>query len=396
MKPFKRIMVIVLDSVGAGAAPDAASFNDVGSDTIGHVAHVYHGRLHLPNLQAMGLANLHHGGLEGVSVESQPIGDFGTMQEVSAGKDSMDGHWEMMGLPVKQPLATFPNGFPDELVSKISEFANRKILLNHPYSGTEALRDYGAEQIVTGGLIVYTSGDSVLQIAAHENVVPVAELYRICEYVRTLVNQPPYQIGRVIARPFVGHDAGDFKRTANRRDFSLKPTGETVLTKLQKMSVPVVGIGKVQDIFSGEGIDTAYHNESNDNGMVHLQHVMDTTPNGFVFTNLVDFDAMYGHRRDPIGFGHALMAFDQELGDVLGKMNRDDLIMVTADHGNDPTFHGTDHTREVVPLLSYSPRLIQCGKTLGRRRTFADLGATVLENFGGQLDNGTSFLGELQ
>jgi len=396
MKPFKRIMVIVLDSVGAGAAPDAANFNDVGSDTIGHVAHVYHGRLHLPNLQAMGLANLHHGSLEGVSVESQPIGDFGTMQEVSAGKDSMDGHWEMMGLPVKQPLATFPNGFPDELVSKISEFANRKILLNRPYSGTEALRDYGAEQIVTGGLIVYTSGDSVLQIAAHENVVPVAELYRICEYVRTLVNQPPYQIGRVIARPFVGHDAGDFKRTANRRDFSLKPTGETVLTKLQKMSVPVVGIGKVQDIFSGEGIDTAYHNESNDNGMVHLQHVMDTTPNGFVFTNLVDFDAMYGHRRDPIGFGHALMAFDQELGDVLGKMNRDDLIMVTADHGNDPTFHGTDHTREVVPLLSYSPRLIQCGKTLGRRRTFADLGATVLENFGGQLDNGTSFLGELQ
>ena len=357
---------------------------------------MYHGRLHLPNLQAMGLANLHHGGLEGVSVESQPIGDFGTMQEVSAGKDSMDGHWEMMGLPVMQALATFPNGFPDELINKISEFTNRKILLNRPYSGTEALKDYGAEQIVTGGLIVYTSGDSVLQIAAHENVVPVAELYRICEYVRTLVNQPPYQIGRVIARPFVGHDAGDFKRTANRRDFSLKPTGETVLTKLQKMSVPVVGIGKVQDIFSGEGIDTAYHNESNDNGMVHLQHVMDTTPNGFVFTNLVDFDAMYGHRRDPIGFGHALMAFDQELGDVLGKMNRDDLIMVTADHGNDPTFHGTDHTREVVPLLSYSPRLIQCGKTLGRRRTFADLGATVLENFGGQLDNGTSFLGELQ
>lgn len=396
MKPFKRIMVIVLDSVGAGAAPDAANFNDVGADTIGHVAQVYHGRLHLPHLQAMGLANLHKGGLQGVAVESRPIGDFGTMQEISAGKDSMDGHWEMMGLPVKQPLATFPNGFPDELVSKISEFANRKILLNQPYSGTEALKDYGEEQMVTGGLIVYTSGDSVLQIAAHENVVPVTELYRICEYARTLVNQPPYQMGRVIARPFVGHDASDFKRTANRRDFSLKPTGNTVLTRLQKMSVPVIGIGKVQDIFSGEGIDTAYHNDSNDNGMVHLLHVMETTPKGFVFTNLVDFDAMYGHRRDPIGFGRALMTFDQELGDVLGKMNHDDLIMVTADHGNDPTFHGTDHTREVVPLLSYSPRLIQCRKTLGRRRTFADLGATILDNFGGQLDNGTSFLGELQ
>lgn len=378
---YQRIFGIVLDSVGTGAADDAIKFGDQGADTLGHIGEFYAGNLHLPNLARLGLSNLRQTPIEGVPVVKSALGCYGKMSEVSAGKDSMDGHWEMMGLPVKQALDTFPHGFPDELIRQIETFSSRQVIVNQPYSGTQVIHDYGEDQLATGDLIVYTSGDSVLQIAAHEDVIPVEELYEICEYVRTLVNGPDYLIGRVIARPYVGADRDHFIRTANRRDFSLAPTDVTDLDRLQLAGYQVIGIGKINDIFSGDGIDQAFHNESNQDGMDHLLAVMQTDFTGFCFMNLVDFDAMYGHRREPQGFGHALMEFDQRLGQVLDQLRPDDLLMITADHGNDPGFKGTDHTREQVPLLVYSPSMKTPNQSLGTRHTFADFGATILENF---------------
>lgn len=393
---YQRIFNIVLDSVGIGAAPDAAAFDDVGADTLGHVAQAYDGQLALPNLQKLGLSHLRqHRPLLGLPIQGRPLGYYGQMQEVSVGKDSMDGHWEMMGLPVTQPLAHFPNGFPDALLAQISAFAKRPIIGNRPASGTQIIAELGATQLKTGALIIYTSGDSVLQIAAHEAVVPVAELYRICTYVRSLLNGPETVVGRVIARPYVGTDATNFKRTANRRDFTLQPTGPTALDALQQAGYQTIGIGKINDIFSGQGLTRVYHNESNADGMTHLDHVLTQDFTGFCFVNLVDFDAMYGHRRDPKGFGAALMAFDQRLGAVLKALRPNDLLLITADHGNDPTYRGTDHTRERVPLLAYSPSLTATGD-LGTRSTFADLGATILENFAVTTTlPGTSFLKHL-
>lgn len=393
---YKRIFGIVLDSVGTGAAPDAAKFGDVGSDTLGHVGEYYAGKLAIPNLQKLGIANLRDQPIQGVAPVDAPLGYYGKMQEVSAGKDSMDGHWEMMGLPVDHALSLFPNGFPQDLLDKITEFSGRKCIVNTPYSGTDVIHDYGEEQMQSGDLIVYTSGDSVFQIAPHENVIPLAELYKICEYTRGLVNEPPYVIGRVIARPYVGPDKDHFTRTANRRDFTLEPTGKTDLDRLSEANIDVIGIGKINDIFSGHGIKTGYHNESNMDGMDHVMTVMDQDFTGFAFTNLVDFDAMYGHRRNPKGFGQALMDFDQRLGEVMANMKDDDLLMLTADHGNDPGFKGTDHTREFVPLLAYSPSFTQTGQSLGTRSPFSDFGATVLDNFGLQSGAGSSFLAELK
>lgn len=395
---YKRIIGIVLDSVGTGNAPDAEKFNDQGADTIKHVSEAYEGKLQLPNLQKLGLANLRDSeDLPGISKLAEPIGAFGKMNEASVGKDSMDGHWEMMQLPVKKHLSFFPNGFPEELLQKISDFAGRKIVGNKPESGTKILVEYGEHQLATGDLIIYTSGDSVLQIAAHEEVIPVEELYKICEYARSLVNGPEYVVGRVIARPYVGTNKENFTRTANRHDFSLLPDQDTTLVKLQNAGVKVVGIGKINDIFSGLGIDEGYHNESNMDGMDHVDTVMKEDFSGFVFVNLVDFDAMYGHRRDPIGFGQALIDFDQRLGTVIENLNDDDLLILTADHGNDPGFRGTDHTREQVPLLAYSPSM-KGNIDLGVRKTFSDFGATVMENFDVPDDAnvGDSFLNELK
>lgn len=308
----------------------------------------------------------------------------------------MDGHWEMMGLPVQKPLDTFPNGFPAEILQKIEAFSGRKVIGNRPESGTKIIAELGEQQMKTGDLIIYTSGDSVLQIAAHEDVIPLQELYKICEYARTLVNGPDYTIGRIIARPYVGPDKDHFTRTANRHDFTLEPTGTTDLDYLQKAGVHTVGIGKINDIFSGHGIDEGYHNESNMDGMDHVDHVMAEDFTGFCFTNLVDFDAMYGHRRNPIGFGEALMDFDKRLGTVLKNLKDDDLLLITADHGNDPGFKGSDHTRELVPLLAYSPSMTTSG-SLGVRQTFADFGATVLDNFGVTGNPvGSSFLTDLK
>lgn len=392
---YKRVFVIVMDSVGTGAAHDAAKFDDVGSDTLGHVGEYYKGALKLPNLGKLGISNLRDTPIEGVPVADPAIGDYGKMEEISAGKDSMDGHWEMMGLPVMKPLSTFPNGFPQEIVDKLEKFSGRKVIVNKPYSGTEVIHDYGERQMKTGELILYTSGDSVMQIAAHEDVIPVEELYKICEYARTLVNGPEYTVGRIIARPYVGPDKDHFTRTANRHDFSLKPIGETDMDRLRAVGYDVIGVGKINDIFSVEGIDKGYHNESNMDGMDHVDEVMKQDFTGFCFTNLVDFDAMYGHRRNPKGFGQALMDFDKRLGKVLDEMKPDDLLMVTADHGNDPGFKGTDHTRENVPLLVYSPSMNKPNQSLGLRKTFSDLGATILENFNVEPVKGTSFYKEI-
>ncbi len=392
---YKRVFVIVMDSVGTGAAHDAAKFDDVGSDTLGHVGEYYKGALKLPNLGKLGISNLRDTPIEGVPVADPAIGDYGKMEEISAGKDSMDGHWEMMGLPVMKPLSTFPNGFPQEIVDKLEKFSGRKVIVNKPYSGTEVIHDYGERQMKTGELILYTSGDSVMQIAAHEDVIPVEELYKICEYARTLVNGPEYTVGRIIARPYVGPDKDHFTRTANRHDFSLKPIGETDMDRLRAAGYDVIGVGKINDIFSGEGIDKGYHNESNMDGMDHVDEVMKQDFTGFCFTNLVDFDAMYGHRRNPKGFGQALMDFDKRLVKVLDEMKPDDLLMVTADHGNDPGFKGTDHTRENVPLLVYSPSMNKPNQSLGLRKTFSDLGATILENFNVEPVKGTSFYKEI-
>lgn len=388
---YKRVFTIVLDSVGNGAAPDADKFGDVGADTLGHVGQHYAGKLALPNLAKLGLSNTRTTPIEGVAVAEPALGNFGNMNEISAGKDSMDGHWEMMGLPVMKPLSTFPDGFPAWLIEKLETFSGRKVIVNKPYSGTDVIHDYGEHQMATGDLIVYTSGDSVLQIAAHEDVIPVAELYRICEYARTLVNGPEVTIGRVIARPYVGPDKDHFTRTANRRDFSLAPIGETALDELKAAGLDVIAVGKTNDIFSGQGFTQSFHNESNMDGMDHVMTVLGQDFHGFCFTNLVDFDAMYGHRRNPQGFGQALMDFDQRLGEVLAAMQPDDLLLITADHGNDPGFTGSDHTREAVPLLAYSPSMKETNQSLGTRTTFSDLGATILENFGLTAKRGNSF-----
>lgn len=393
---FKRIFGIVMDSVGTGAAPDSKQFGDAVADTIGHGGEHFAGKQALPNLAKLGISNLRDTPIVGVPVAQNPHAYYGKMQEISAGKDSMDGHWEMMGLPVRKALNTFPNGFPADIIQKLEAFSGRKVIGNRPESGTKIIAELGEHQMQTGDLIVYTSGDSVLQIAAHEDVIPLDELYKICEYARSLVNGPEYLVGRIIARPYVGPDGQHFTRTANRRDFTLEPTGPTDLDRLQQAGVHVVGIGKINDIFSGHGIDEGYHNESNMDGMDHVDHVMQEDFTGFCFTNLVDFDAMYGHRRNPDGFGQALMAFDQRLGTVLANMHDDDLLMITADHGNDPTYTGSDHTREFVPLVVYSPSFKQ-GGSLGIRTPFADFGATVLDNFGVKGNNeGQSFLADLQ
>lgn len=396
MAKYKRIFGIVMDSVGTGSAPDADQFDNVGADTLGHIGEFYKGELHLPALQKLGISNLREQEILGVPKIEIQQGYYSKMQEISVGKDSMDGHWEMMELPVKQPLNHFPNGFPEDLLQKISEFSGRKIVGNRPESGTKIIQELGEHQMATGDLIIYTSGDSVLQIAAHEDVIPVKELYRICEYARSLVNGPEYVMGRVIARPYVGPDKDHFTRTANRHDFSLSPTGPTVLDHLQKSGLHTVGVGKINDIFSDQGIAEGYHNESNMDGMDHVDHVMQEDFTGFCFVNLVDFDAMYGHRRNPEGYGQALMELDQRLGQVVANMRDDDLLMITADHGNDPCYKGSDHTREYVPLLAYSPSMQGSGQ-LPTRQTFADFGATILDNFGVAGNGvGTSFLSDLQ
>ncbi|MCT1401922.1 phosphopentomutase [Paenibacillus sp. p3-SID867] len=392
MERFDRIHLIVLDSVGIGEAPDAADFDDIGSDTLGHIAREC-GGLNMPNMAALGLSNIRE--IEGVPAADKPRAYYTKMQEASNGKDTMTGHWEIMGLYIDTPFRVFPDGFPDELIQRIEEKTGRKVIGNKPASGTEIIEELGEEHVKTGALIIYTSADSVLQIAAHEDIVPLKELYEICEFCREITLEDPYMLGRIIARPFIG-EVGSFKRTANRHDYALKPFGRTTMNEMKDAGLDVIALGKISDIYDGEGITKAVRTVSNMDGMDKMVQTLGESFKGLSFLNLVDFDAVYGHRRDPKGYGQALEDYDRRLPEVFEKMTENDLLIITADHGNDPTYKGTDHTREYVPLLVYSPRFTE-GKELPLRTTFADIGATVADNFGVKLpENGTSFLNDLK
>lgn len=391
MQNFKRVFLIVLDSVGIGQAPDAQKYNDVGADTLGNIAKYMEG-LHLPHLEKLGLGNIKQ--IEGVKSVTQPHGFYTKMIEASRGKDTMTGHWELMGLRIEQPFQTFPNGFPEELIDTLRTKTGRNIIGNKPASGTKIIEELGEEHMETGALIVYTSADSVLQIAAHEEVVPLEELYEICEIARELTLQDTYLVGRIIARPFIGK-VGSFTRTSNRHDYALKPFEKTVMDELKDADYDVIALGKIADIFDGEGITESIRTVSNDDGMKKLVETIKKPFHGLCFLNLVDFDALYGHRRDPQGYGNALEKFDTQLEEVLFLLESDDLLLITADHGNDPTHHGTDHTREYVPLLAHY-RGMTSGKSLPIRQTFADVGATIAENFSIKLpQHGVSFLNQI-
>ena len=377
MTTFKRMHVIVMDSVGIGEAPDAKSFGDEGSHTLGHIAEHMDG-MHIPNLTKMGLGNI--APLHKVDVVEAPTAFYGKMQEASVGKDTMTGHWEMMGLNIDKPFKVYPEGFPQSLLDELERRTGRKILCNLPYSGTKVIEDYGKEHMATGALIVYTSADPVMQIAAHEDIISVEELYKICEIARELTLAPEYLVGRVIARPFIG-EPGNFTRTANRHDYALKPFERTTMNEMKDAGYDVIAVGKISDIFNGEGVTEAIRTKNNMDGMDKYVEVVRKDFTGMSFLNLVDFDANFGHRRDPQGYGEALEQFDARLPEVLTALDEDDVLMITADHGNDPTFPGTDHTREYVPLLVYSPRFTQVTQ-MPLNETFADIAATIADNFG--------------
>ncbi len=392
-KTFKRIHIIVMDSLGIGEAPDAAAFDDVGSDTFGHIAEACDG-LVIPQLEKLGVGNIRP--LHKIAAAKNPQAYYAALQEGSIGKDTMTGHWELMGLHIDAPFRVFPAGFPAELIERIEQKTGRKVIANKPASGTEIIDELGEEHMKTGALIVYTSADSVLQIAAHEDVVPLKELYEICEFCREITRHDPYMLGRIIARPFVGQP-GSFKRTSNRHDYALKPFGRTVMDELKAAGLAVIALGKINDIFDGEGVTHAVRTVSNMDGMDKLVETLAQDFTGLSFLNLVDFDAMYGHRRDAKGYGQAIEEFDARLPEVFARLTEDDLLILTADHGNDPCYRGSDHTREYVPLLAYSPRFKKGGSRLAPRTHFADLGATIAENFAvARPKHGASFLAELK
>ncbi|HAQ08383.1 MAG TPA: phosphopentomutase [Bacillus bacterium] len=389
---YKRVFLVVMDSVGIGEAPDAEKFGDKGSHTLGHIAERMNG-LNMPNMGKLGLSNIEE--IKGIAPAQKPLAFYTKMEEASNGKDTMTGHWEIMGLNIQTPFQVFPDGFPDELLSELEARTGRKIIGNKPASGTEILDELGEEHMKTGALIVYTSADSVLQIAAHEEIVPIEEQYKICKIARELTLDEKYMVGRVIARPFLG-EPGNFKRTSNRHDYALKPFGRTVMNELKDAGLDVVSIGKIADIYDGEGVTESLRTVSNMDGMDKLVQTLEQDFTGLSFLNLVDFDALYGHRRDPEGYGNALEEYDARLPEVFSNMKQDDLLIITADHGNDPVHYGTDHTREYVPLLIYSKGMEE-GKELPIRKTFADIGATIAENFEVKMpEHGTSFLNELK
>ena len=386
---YSRIIVIVLDSVGVGALNDAGVYGDEGSNTLRNIARHVH--LRVPTLRSLGLDRIVDIG-DPVSPEL-PVAAIGRMAESSKGKDSVTGHWEMMGIVLDRPFPVFPNVFPSELMDTFRQRIGRGTLGNYAASGTKIIDDLGAEHMRTGKPIVYTSADSVFQIAAHEDVIPLEEQYLINRIAFDLAVEE-YGLGRVIARPFVG-EPGRFTRTANRRDFAMPPTDDTVLDRLKAGQFPVIAIGKIDDLFAGRGITRAVHTKSDDEGVDAISSEMASTPRGLIFANLVDFDTQYGHRNDVAGYAANLERFDARLKDLLPRLRSDDLMVITADHGNDPTTPSTDHSREHVPLLVTGPN-VRAGLDLGTRNTFADLGQTIADNFGvGPMANGTSFLGDL-
>ena len=386
MGKYKRIFVVVLDSLGIGAVEDSPEYGDVGVDTLGHIAREVPG-LKIPNLKKLGMVNLHP--LEGMEPAEHPLGRYMRLKERSRGKDTMTGHWEMMGLLVTTPFQTFTShGFPKELIDELEKRTGRKIIGNKSASGTEILDELAEEEIREGHLIVYTSADSVLQICGNEEIMGLDNLYHYCEIARELTLRDEWKVGRVIARPYTGMKKGEFRRTSNRHDYALKPYGRTALNALKDAGYDVVSIGKIYDIFDGEGLTQSNHSNSSVHGMEQTIQYAKTDFNGLCFVNLVDFDALWGHRRNPEGYGRELERFDEKLGELLPLLGEDDLLILTADHGNDPTYTGTDHTREQVPFIAYSPSM-EGGKDLGGADTFAVIGATVADNFGVKMPEGT-------
>lgn len=384
--PFRRVVLIVLDGVGIGALPDADAYGDVGANTLGHVAEAC-GGLALPNLLRLGLGHLLE--LPGSVAPARVIGGYGRMLERSVGKDTITGHWELAGLVQERPFATYPRGFPAEIIAAFTQATDLEPLGNIAASGTDILRLLGAEHLASGRPIVYTSADSVFQIAAHEEVIPVERLYRICRQARDLLD--PYRVGRVIARPFVGTAPENFRRTARRHDFSMPPGGPTILDRLAEAGMEVIGIGKIKDIFAGRGLTRAQASDGNAEGMAQTLGALEQLQRGLVFTNLVDFDMLFGHRLDARGFGRALEAFDAWLPQLQQRLQGDDLLLITADHGCDPQVSGTDHTREYVPLLLWHAGL-GAGVNLGDRGGFADVAATIGEALGVAGTSGESLL----
>lgn len=385
---YRRIFTIVIDSFGIGAMDNAAEYGDTGCDTFGHIADKVP-EIKIPNLIRMGLTQLHPAPVLTSPQPSECIGKYARLNEKSNGKDTMTGHWEMMGLEIKTPFQTFTDtGFPKELIEALEKETGHRVIGNKAASGTEILDELAEEEIKTGAMIVYTSSDSVLQICGNEETFGLDELYRCCKIARELTMKPEWKVGRVIARPYVGKKKGEFKRTANRHDYALKPYGKTAMDALKEAGFDVISIGKIRDIFDGEGITQAIRSKSSVQGMEQTIECLDQDFTGLCFTNLVDFDALWGHRRNPQGYAEELEKFDVLLGQFLEKMKEDDLVIVTADHGNDPTFKGTDHTKERVPFLAYSPSMKTSGK-IDDQNCFAVIGATIADNFGAAMPKGT-------
>ena len=395
-KKYKRIFTIVIDSLGAGDAADAAAFGDAGTDTLGHIAESV-GNLHIPNLQKLGIANMKP--LKNIAPVEEPKAYYTRLNEASNGKDTMTGHWEMMGLHITKPFLTFTeHGFPKELIEELEKRTGHKVIGNKSASGTVILDELGEEEIATGHMIVYTSADSVLQICGNEETFGLDELYRCCEIARKITMKDEWKVGRVIARPYVGKKKGEFKRTSNRHDYALKPFGRTALNVLKDAGYDVISVGKIYDIFDGEGITESNRSKSSVHGMEQTIEIAQRDFTGLCFVNLVDFDALWGHRRNVTGYAQELERFDVKLGELLEVLKEDDLLIITADHGNDPTYTGTDHTREKVPFLAYSSSMKE-PKKLKEASTFAIIGATITDNFGLSMPEGTigsSILEELK
>lgn len=386
MNKYNRIFTIVIDSLGVGEMPDAKQFGDVNVDTLGHIASSVES-FNIPNLQKLGMANLHK--IKHVDAVSNPLGYQMKLSEASNGKDTMTGHWEMMGLEIVTPFQTFTEtGFPKELLDELEARTGHKIVGNKSASGTEILDELGEHQMKTGDMIVYTSSDSVLQICGHEETFGLDELYRCCEIARELTLKDEWKVGRIIARPYLGNKKGEFKRTSNRHDYALEPFGQTALNVLQDNNLEVLSVGKIKDIFDGKGINEGFKSKSSVHGMEQAIELLDRDFKGLCFVNLVDFDALWGHRRNPVGYAKELESFDVKLGEFLSKMKNDDLLIITADHGNDPTYKGSDHTREYVPFLAYSPSMNE-SKILETSSNFGIIGATIVDNFGLQMPENT-------
>lgn len=371
---MSRVVWMVIDSVGIGALPDSEKFGDKGVDTLGNIVK-NHNDIKIPNLKKLGIGNID--GVDYIEDEKDPIGCFGKCSEISQGKDTTTGHWEMTGVLVETPFKTFENGFPKEIIDEFEKKTGRKVVANKPASGTAILDEFGDHHMKSGDVIVYTSADSVFQIAAHEEIVPLDELYRMCQIARDIM-MGDNAVARIIARPFIGEKAGSFTRTSNRRDYSLNPFEETVLDNIKESNLDVIAVGKIEDIFNGQGITEAIHTKDNMDGVDETINYIKKNNKGLIFTNLVDFDSKFGHRRDCQGYKEALEEFDARLPEIINEMKDDDILIINSDHGNDPTYKGTDHTREYIPVLVYGKNLKQ-GINLGIRKSFSDIGATVTD-----------------